>query len=65
VELLPEDVGLAGSGVEAAADVDASTDSAAGVVWQAVPALSDAAFAERQALLRQKLQGLDVQELVM
>jgi hypothetical protein len=54
VELLPEDVGLVGSDVEAAA----------GVGWQAVPALSEAAFAEKQALLRQRLQGLDVQELV-
>jgi hypothetical protein len=54
VQLLPEDVGLAGSDAEAAA----------GAGWQAVPALSEAAFAEKQALLRQRLQGLDVQELV-
>jgi hypothetical protein len=55
VELLPEDVGLAGSDEEAAA----------GAAWQAMPALSEAAFREKQALLRQRLQGLDVQELVL
>lgn len=62
MELLPEDVGLAGS---TAAAADAAGEAAAGAAWQAVPALSDAAFAEKQALLRQRLQQLDVQELVM
>uniref|UniRef100_A0A383V8R8 Uncharacterized protein n=1 Tax=Tetradesmus obliquus TaxID=3088 RepID=A0A383V8R8_TETOB len=62
VELLPEDVGLAGS---TAAAADAAGEAAAGAAWQAVPALSDAAFAEKQALLRQRLQQLDVQELVL
>jgi hypothetical protein len=62
VELLPEDVGLPGS---AAAGADAGGVAAAGATWQAVPALSDAAFVEKQALLRQRLQQIDVQELLL
>ncbi|KAF6263868.1 hypothetical protein COO60DRAFT_306766 [Scenedesmus sp. NREL 46B-D3] len=62
VELLAEDVGLAGS---AAAGSHATCVAAADVAWQAAPALSDTAFAERQALLRQRLQELEVQDLVL
>eukprot|EP00882_Tetradesmus_deserticola_P005757 GHRQ01006062.1.p1 GENE.GHRQ01006062.1~~GHRQ01006062.1.p1 ORF type:complete len:279 (+),score=114.54 GHRQ01006062.1:79-915(+) len=62
VELLPEDVGLADS---TAAEASAASAAAAGVAWEAAPALSDAAFAEKQALLRQRLQQLDVQKLVL
>lgn len=53
VELLPEDTGL-----KAAA-------TAASGAWQMVAALTDAEFAEKQAVLRQQLQQLEVQKLVL
>lgn len=45
--------------------VDLSASAAAASLAGAQPALDDATFAAKQAALRQKLRGLDVQELVL
>jgi hypothetical protein len=53
----------AAAAAEAAGATAVGAASAAAPAWQLVPALSDAAFAEKQQLLRQRLKELEVEQL--